>query len=107
MGMVGGMLPANSADMGIRKHLGDESFWPVYAEAERLNVPLAVHGAPSLGLGLNMLPNVGQLMLEHPVARLRVSAGAFAAGGLFGGAWGVRWAIAAPRRGAPGPLTQR
>jgi predicted TIM-barrel fold metal-dependent hydrolase len=70
LGMVAGMLPANSADMGIRKHLGDDSFWPVYAEAERLNVPLAVHGAPSLGLGLNCLPNVGQLLLEHPVAQM-------------------------------------
>lgn len=70
LGMVAAMVPANSADMGLRQHLGDKSFWPIYAEAEKLNCPIAVHGAPSIGLGTNMLPKAGQIMLEHPLAQM-------------------------------------
>ena len=70
LGMVAAVVPANSADMGLRQHLGHKSFWPVYAEAERLNCPIAVHGAPSLGLGTNVLPMAGQIMLEHPLAQM-------------------------------------
>jgi len=70
LGMVAAMVPANSADMGIRKHLGDRDFWPIYAEAERLGVPIAVHGAPSIGLGANILPLRGAIMLEHPLAQM-------------------------------------
>lgn len=80
LGMVAAMLPANSADMGIRTHLGDERFWPIYREAERLGVPVAVHGAPSQGLGLNMLPMLGSLMLEHPVALMMQMTGMMMSG---------------------------
>ena len=69
LGMVGGMLPANSANMGVRSPLGDEAFWPLYDEAQRLGVPLAVHGAPSLGLGFDFNRSVTYAnVLEHPVA---------------------------------------
>ena len=69
LGMVAGMLPANSANMGVRSPLGDESFWPLYDEAQRLDVPLAVHGAPSLGLGFDFNRSVAYAnVLEHPVA---------------------------------------
>ena len=67
--MVAGMLPANSANMGVRNPLGDESFWPIYEGAQRLGVPLAVHGAPSLGLGFDFNRSVAYAnILEHPVA---------------------------------------
>ncbi|MEX2490220.1 MAG: amidohydrolase family protein [Nitrospirales bacterium] len=69
LGMIGGMLPANSADMGVRKLLGNEMFWPLYEEAQRLDVPLSVHGAPSIGLGINAVEQVGAAnILEHPLA---------------------------------------
>ncbi len=70
--MVGVMLPANSSDMGVRKGLGDPSFWPVYAEAERLNCPVAVHSGPSFGLGFDFInKHMGSpVILEHPVAQM-------------------------------------
>ncbi|MGE0745617.1 MAG: amidohydrolase family protein [Rhodospirillales bacterium] len=47
---------------------GHPSFWPVYEEAERLNMPLALHGAPSVGFGFDHFrPFVKVHTLEHPV----------------------------------------
>lgn len=82
LGMVAAMLPANSADMGIRKPLGDRSFWPIYAEAQRLNVPLAVHGAPSIGLGTNFLERTEAVLLEHPLA-LMIQASSMLLSGMY------------------------
>jgi predicted TIM-barrel fold metal-dependent hydrolase len=39
LGVVGAMLPA----IGLRKPLGHPDFWPIYAEAERLDCLVAVH----------------------------------------------------------------
>lgn len=39
MGFVGAMLPA----VGLRKPLGHSDFWPIYAEAERVQCMVAVH----------------------------------------------------------------
>lgn len=69
LGAVGAMLPANSANMGVRNPLGHESFWPLYEEAARLSVPVAVHGAPSLGLGFDFNQSIPAAnVLEHPIA---------------------------------------
>jgi predicted TIM-barrel fold metal-dependent hydrolase len=71
LGAVGGMLPANGGEMGIRKPLGDKSFWPLYEEAERLGCALSVHGAPSVGLGINFLSDVPSAnILEHPLSQM-------------------------------------
>lgn len=51
LGMVGAILPA----AGLWEALGHRCFWPVYAAAEELGCILAVHGAPSYGLGLDKL----------------------------------------------------
>ncbi len=52
LGMVAIMLPA----VGLRLPLGREEYWPIYEEAQRLNVAVAVHagprGASQLGLDL-------------------------------------------------------
>jgi predicted TIM-barrel fold metal-dependent hydrolase len=70
LGMVGVVLPANNSDYGVRLPLGDQHFWPVYEEAERLNVPLAVHSGPSLGLGINSFTRFAPTQsLEHPLAQ--------------------------------------
>jgi predicted TIM-barrel fold metal-dependent hydrolase len=71
LGAVGAVLPGNSADIGVRQPLGHRDFWPIYAEAERLDCPLAVHGAPSVGLGFNFFNDVfAAATLEHPVAQM-------------------------------------
>ena len=49
LGMVAAVLPS----VGLDKPLGHSDFWPVYEEAQRLDIPLAVHGAPSRGLGID------------------------------------------------------
>jgi predicted TIM-barrel fold metal-dependent hydrolase len=71
LGMVGAVLPANGADLGVRKALGHPDFWPVYEEAERLDVPIATHGAPSMNLGLNSFTYFAMtISLEHPLAQM-------------------------------------
>jgi predicted TIM-barrel fold metal-dependent hydrolase len=59
------LLPSVTAS---GKTYGDPSFWPVYAEAERLGMVLALHGAPSQGFGFDHFrPFVKVHTLEHPV----------------------------------------
>jgi predicted TIM-barrel fold metal-dependent hydrolase len=65
------VLPANGGDLGLRKPLGDPEFWPLYEEAERLNCPIAIHGAPSQGIGINFFTRFAQTQsLEHPIAQM-------------------------------------
>jgi predicted TIM-barrel fold metal-dependent hydrolase len=67
LGMIGGVLPA----VGLAKPLGHADYDPVYAQAERLDVPLAVHGGPSHGLGLDLLGHFAQVhTLAHPFAQM-------------------------------------
>ena len=71
LGMMGAVLTANNAELGIRKPFGHPDFWPVYEEAERLDVPLAVHGAPSFNLGINFFTKFALThALEHPLAQI-------------------------------------
>ncbi|MCL6561487.1 MAG: amidohydrolase [Firmicutes bacterium] len=71
LGMVGGLMVSNSADAGVRKPLGEPDFWPIYEEAERLGCPLAFHGAPSWGLGLEAFRQFAPSQsLEHPFAQM-------------------------------------
>lgn len=47
---------------------GDKRFWPIYAAAERHDMPLALHGAPSRGFGFDHFRQfAGVHALEHPV----------------------------------------
>lgn len=67
LGLVGGVLPA----VGLRRPLGSTVYDPLYAEAERLDVPLAVHGGPSQQLGLDTLEHFAQVhTLSHPFAQM-------------------------------------
>jgi len=71
LGMVGLVLPANGGDLGLRKPLGHPDFWPLYEEAERLNCPIAIHGAPSQGIGLDFFTRfAASHALEHPLAQM-------------------------------------
>src|SRR5262245_65809547 len=65
LGMPVAMLPSVT---NLRKGYGHESFFPIYEEACRLDMPLAVHGAPSRGLGFDFLDTFVQVhALEHPL----------------------------------------
>src|SRR5581483_10162272 len=70
LGMVGGMLPA----VGLRTPLGDRSYHPIYAEAERLDVMLGVHATVRDasgfgGGGFDRFIEVHQL--SHPFAQMQ------------------------------------
>jgi predicted TIM-barrel fold metal-dependent hydrolase len=68
LGMVGGVLPAT----GLARPFGDRAYDPVYAAAEALDCPLAIHGGPSTGLGLEDLDRFAQVhTLSHPFAQMR------------------------------------
>jgi len=66
--MVAGLLPAVTM---LNKGYGHADFYPIYAEAQKLNVPLAVHGAVSRGLGFDFLQTMSMIhTLEHPLAQM-------------------------------------
>jgi len=68
LGLVAGLLPAITV---LHKGYGHRDFDPIYQEAERLDMPLAVHGAPSRGLGFDFFDKFIQVhTLEHPFAIL-------------------------------------
>jgi hypothetical protein len=69
LGMVGGMLPAVMSPM---RGLGLPQFDPIYAAAERLDVPIAVHGGAAVELGLDHMPSfAGVYPLSHPFAQMQ------------------------------------
>lgn len=75
-GAAGGLLAAG----GMREALGAPDFFPVYEEAERLGVPLVVHGAPVV-----VLPDIFDRfthlhVLHHPVTQFFSMTSMFKAG---------------------------
>jgi predicted TIM-barrel fold metal-dependent hydrolase len=67
LGMSGGIL----APVGFSKPLGDAYFDPLYEEAQRLNCPLGIHGAPSRGLGFDFFRSLIEARaLSHPFAQM-------------------------------------
>lgn len=68
LGMRGGLLPAATV---LGKAYGHADFDPLWQEAERLDVPLAIHGAPSRGFGFDFFDTfIKTHTLEHPFAVL-------------------------------------
>jgi predicted TIM-barrel fold metal-dependent hydrolase len=68
LGMVGGVLPA----AGLYEAFGHRSFLPVYEAAQELDCVLAVHGAPSYGLGLDRLHRlIERRTLTHPFSQMQ------------------------------------
>ena len=63
-GMTGALIPST----GLKSHLGDPIYWPIYAEADRLGCCLAVHGGAHSGMGFDQL-NVFAAVhaLGHPL----------------------------------------
>ena len=68
LGMRGAVLPAAT---GLGKAYGHPDFDPLWAEAERLDVALGVHGAPSKRFGFDFFDTfIKTHTLEHPFAVL-------------------------------------
>jgi len=67
LGFVTAMLPAN----GLTHHLGDKFYWPIYEEAERLGVPLAVHGGNHSNFGMDQFTVYTPINgLGHPFGQM-------------------------------------
>ena len=67
-GMVGGVFPAATR---IGKPYGHADFHPLWAEAQRLDRPLTIHGAPSNGFGFDHFDSfVKAHTLEHVVPQM-------------------------------------
>ena len=63
LGMVGAMLPSR----GLAFDLGHRTYWPVYAEAEKLGCALGVHGGAHHSLGLDSFDSFVPIHgLGHP-----------------------------------------
>ena len=63
LGMLGAMMPSN----GLAQPLGSKTYWPVYAEADRLGCCLAVHGGAHDRFGMDhMNMYVPVHALGHP-----------------------------------------
>lgn len=68
LGMPVAVLPSANC---LGKGYGHESFFPLYEEACRLDMALAIHGAPSRGFGFDYLDSFAEVhALEHPVPLL-------------------------------------
>jgi predicted TIM-barrel fold metal-dependent hydrolase len=67
LGMVGGVI----APVGFDKPLGDTYFDVLYREAQILDVPLGVHGAPGRSLGFDFFRSLIEARaLSHPFAQM-------------------------------------
>ncbi len=68
LGMVAGVIPSVMAPL---VGLGGSRFDPIYAEAERLDCALAVHGGPVAGLGLDIFESLAEARpLEHAMPQM-------------------------------------
>ncbi|MBI4529020.1 MAG: amidohydrolase [Deltaproteobacteria bacterium] len=81
LGLCGAMLPSNGE--GIKSHLGEKSYWPIYEEAERLGCCLAVHGGCHHHMGMDGFSTYYPIhALGHPFG-IMVQLAAMLAHGIF------------------------
>ncbi len=89
LGMLGAMLPSN----GLPQPLGSKTYWPVYAEAERLGCALSIHGGAHDGFGMDHLNMyVPVHALGHPWG-LMISCASIVYNGVFNRFPGLRIAF--------------
>ena len=70
LGMVGVMLPSTGAD-GLQSHLGNERYWPIYEEAERLGCAIGIHGGAHDNMLMDdMSPYAPVNALGHPYGQM-------------------------------------
>jgi predicted TIM-barrel fold metal-dependent hydrolase len=79
LNMTGIML----AGTGLKAHLGSKEYWPIYAEAERLGCPLAIHGGNHVGFGMDDMNVFAPAhAIGHPMAMI-IALGGFVFNGVF------------------------
>ena len=82
LGFCGAMLPS-TGPMQSQNHLGDERYWPIYAEANRLACAIGVHGGVHDHMGLDdMNPYAPVNALGHPFGQM-VNFGGILFNGIF------------------------
>jgi len=65
--MLGGVI----APVGLPLPAGHPNYHPIYAEAERLDCVIAIHGAPAAGLGFDFFTKLIQARaLSHPFSQI-------------------------------------
>jgi predicted TIM-barrel fold metal-dependent hydrolase len=65
LGMAAVLFPAT----GVHLNLGAKPYWPVYAEAARLGIPVVVHGGGHWDLGMEtMNVSTGANAIGHPMS---------------------------------------
>jgi len=70
LGFCGAVLPSTGA-MQLQNHLGDERYWPIYEEANRLACSIAIHGGVHDHMGLDdMSPYAPVNALGHPFGQM-------------------------------------
>ena len=70
LGFCGAMLPSTGV-MGAQNHLGDEKYWPIYEEANRLACCIGIHGGVHDHMGLDdMTPYAPVNALGHPFGQM-------------------------------------
>src|SRR5581483_10576152 len=70
LGFCGAMLPSTGV-MGAQNHLGDEKYWPIYEEANRLGCCIGIHGGVHDHMGLDdMSPYAPVNALGHPFGQM-------------------------------------
>ena len=68
--LCGAMLPSTGV-MGAQNHLGDEKYWPIYEEANRLECCIGIHGGVHDHMGLDdMTPYAPVNALGHPFGQM-------------------------------------
>jgi len=70
LGFCGAMLPGTGAKQ-MQNHLGDERYWPIYEEGDRLGCALGIHGGVHDNMGLDdMNPYAPVNALGHPFGQM-------------------------------------
>jgi predicted TIM-barrel fold metal-dependent hydrolase len=82
LGFCGAMLPSTGV-MGAQNHLGDDQYWPIYEEANRLECCIGIHGGVHDHMGLDdMSPYAPVNALGHPFGQM-VNFGGILFNGVF------------------------
>jgi predicted TIM-barrel fold metal-dependent hydrolase len=69
-GMIGAMLPSTGAD-GLQSHLGNDRYWPIYAEAQDLGACIGIHGGAHDNMLMDdMSPYAPVNALGHPYGQM-------------------------------------
>lgn len=86
LGMAAALFPAT----GVHLNLGAKPYWPVYAEAARLAMPIVVHGGGHWDLGMEtMNVSTGANAIGHPMS-LAIALAEMLLNNLFGRYAGLR-----------------